>query len=40
MDRRFSDYLSERFARIFVGVDAGPFLIYRRGRFRLWLSDR
>ena len=40
MDRRYSDYLSERFARIFVGVDAGPFLIYRRGRFRLWLSDQ
>jgi len=39
-DRRYSDYLSERFARIFVGVDAGPFLIYRRGRFRLWLSDQ
>ena len=39
-DRRYSDYLSERFARIFVGVDTGPFLIYRRGRFRLWLSDQ
>ena len=39
-DRRYSDYLSERVARIFVGVDTGPFLIYRRGRFRLWLSDQ
>lgn len=39
-DRRYSDYLSERFARVFVGVDNGPFLIYRRGRFRLWLSDQ
>ena len=39
-DRRYSDYVSERLARVFVGVDAGPFLIYRRGRFRLWLSDQ
>ncbi len=39
-DRRYSDYVSERFARVFVGVDTGPFLIYRRGRFRLWLSDQ
>ncbi len=40
MDRRYSDYMSERLARVFVGVEAGPFLIYRRRRFRLWLSDQ
>ena len=39
-DRRYADYVSERFARVFVGVDAGPFLVYRRRRFQLWLSDQ
>ena len=39
-DRRYADYVSERFSRVFVGVDAGPFLIYRRRRFQLWLSDQ
>ena len=31
-DRRSSDYLAERFARAFVGVENGPFLVYRRRR--------
>ena len=39
-DRRCSDYLSERFARVIVGVDEGPFLVYRRRRFVAWLSDQ
>ncbi|MBT4013545.1 MAG: DUF1553 domain-containing protein [Planctomycetaceae bacterium] len=39
-DRRYADYVSERFARVFVGVDTGPFLVYRRRRFQLWLSDQ
>ncbi len=38
-DRRFADYLAERFARAFVGTDNGPFIIYRRRRFVYWLSD-
>jgi len=38
-DRRTSDYLAERFARAYVGVENGPFLIYRRRRFVSWLSD-
>ncbi len=38
-DRRASDYLSERFARAFVGVIDGPFLVYRRRRFVSWLSE-
>jgi len=38
-DRRTSDYLAERFARTYVGVENGPFLIYRRRRFVTWLSD-
>ncbi len=39
-DRRTSDYLAERFARGFVGVGSGPFVVYRRHRFTEWLSDQ
>ncbi|MFM9068210.1 MAG: DUF1553 domain-containing protein [Planctomycetota bacterium] len=39
-DRRTSDYLAERLARVFVGTDDGPFLVYRRRRFVSWLSDQ
>ncbi|HMO13621.1 MAG TPA: DUF1553 domain-containing protein [Pirellulaceae bacterium] len=39
-DRRCSDYLAERFARIYVGVDDGPFIVFRRRRFVHWLSDQ
>jgi len=38
-NRRTSDYLAERFARAYVGVENGPFLIYRRRRFVSWLAD-
>src|SRR5262249_14411860 len=38
-DRRYADYLAERFARAFVGTEDGPFLVYRRRRFVSWLSD-
>ncbi|MGB0580196.1 MAG: DUF1553 domain-containing protein, partial [Limisphaerales bacterium] len=38
-DRRYSYYLAERFARAYVGVENGPFLIYRRRRMSSWLSD-
>ncbi|HWB14157.1 MAG TPA: DUF1549 domain-containing protein [Pirellulales bacterium] len=38
-DRRCHDYLAERLTRAFVGVQDGPFIIYRRRRFRAWLSD-
>lgn len=38
-DRRTSDYLAERFARACVGVENGPFLVYRRRRMVDWLSD-
>ena len=38
-DRRYSDYFAERFARAFVGVDDGPFIVYRRRRLVEWLSD-
>jgi len=38
-DQRYSDYLAERFARILVGVENGPFLVYRRRRLANWLGD-
>lgn len=38
-DRRSADYLAERFARAFVGVEDGPFLQFRRRRFAAWLGD-
>ena len=39
-DRRTSNHLAERFARAFVGVEEGPFLVFRRRRFVDWLSDQ
>lgn len=38
-DRRLSDYLAERFARAFVGVENGPFLVFRRRRLVDDLSE-
>ena len=38
-DRRFADYFAERLARVYVGIERGPFLLYRRHRFVAWLSD-
>ncbi len=38
-DRRYADYMAERFARAFVGVETGPFLVYRRRRLVTWLAD-
>jgi hypothetical protein len=38
-DQRSSDYLAERFARAFVGVENGPFLVYRRRRMVDDLSE-
>ncbi len=38
-DRRMADYVAERFARAFVGVEDGPFVVFRRRRFVAWLGD-
>jgi hypothetical protein len=38
-DRRTSDYFAERLARVYVGTENGPFLIYRRRRLVEWLSE-
>lgn len=39
-DSRFADYFSERLARSLVGVDGGPFIIYRRDRLKSWLATQ
>jgi len=39
-DNRFGDYFAERLARSYVGVEGGPFIIFRRDRFTDWLSDQ
>lgn len=38
-DRRFADYWAERFARMTVGTEDGPFVLFRRRRYVAWLSD-
>lgn len=38
-DRRSSDYLAERLARVYVGTEVGPFIVYRRRRLVEWLGD-
>ena len=38
--KRTSDFLAERLARALVGVEDGPFLLYRRRRFVDWLSTQ
>lgn len=39
-DKRTHDYLAERLARAWVGVEGGPFLLYRRRRFVSWISKQ
>lgn len=39
-DPRSSEYLAERFARAFVGVDFGTLVVYRRARFVEWLEEQ
>lgn len=39
-EQKTADYLAERLARAFVGVEDGPFLLYRRRKFVSWLSDQ
>ena len=39
-DERTSCFLAERLARAFVGVDDGPFLVFRRNRFVAWLANQ
>lgn len=39
-DARSSDYLAERLARAYVGVENGPFLVFRRRRLVRWLAEQ
>lgn len=39
-DTRYGDYFSERLSRSLVGVDDGPFIVFRRDQFNLWLSRK
>jgi hypothetical protein len=40
IDPRFHHYWGERMTRYLVGADEGPFIVYRRRRFRHWLADQ
>ena len=39
-DSRFHFYWAERWTRFLVGADEGPFIVYRRRRFRTWLAEQ
>jgi hypothetical protein len=39
-DSRYSDYFSERLARSLVGVEGGPFIVFRRDRLKSWLAEQ
>lgn len=39
-DRRYADFVAERFARSFVGTENGPFIYFRRRKFVLWLAEQ
>ncbi len=38
-DLRWSDCFAVRFSRAFVGTNQGPFLLFRRRKFQLWLAE-
>ncbi len=38
-DPRHHQYWAERWSRFLVGTDGGQFVLYRRRRFRVWLTD-
>ncbi len=39
-DNRTSNHFAERMARALVGVEDGPFLVFRRRRFVSWLAEQ
>lgn len=39
-DSRHHSYWGERLTRALVGAEDGPFITFRRRRFRLWLSEQ
>ena len=40
VDRRFGDYFARRLSRSMVGVEDGPFIVFRRDKLNDWLSER
>lgn len=38
-DSRHHHYWAERWARYLVGTEGGQFIVYRRRRFRIWLTE-
>lgn len=38
-DPRYHHYWAERWTRFLVGTDGGQFIVYRRRRFKIWLSE-
>lgn len=39
-DERNHDYVAERLARAYVGIEAGPFVFFRRHRFVNWIEEQ
>lgn len=39
-DQRWADYFAERFSRAYVGTNEGPFILFRRRKFRTWLAEQ
>ncbi|MEM9645391.1 MAG: DUF1549 domain-containing protein [Planctomycetota bacterium] len=39
-DARYHDYWGERWTRFYVGAEEGPFLVFRRRKFRTWLTEQ
>ncbi|MBC7968016.1 MAG: DUF1549 domain-containing protein [Fuerstia sp.] len=39
-DSRYSDYFAERLARSLVGVEDGPFIVFRRDQMKAWLAQQ
>jgi hypothetical protein len=39
-DERHHDYVAERLGRAFVGIEAGPFVFFRRHRFVKWIEEQ
>jgi hypothetical protein len=39
-DRRYADYFADRLARVYVGTEDGPLLLYRKRRYTSWLGDQ
>lgn len=37
-DTRYGDYFSDRLSRSLVGVEDGPFIVFRRDQFNQWLA--